>query len=425
MKVRVEEVSPIERRLSIEVEQSRVSNELDRAYSQLSRQVKIAGFRPGRVPRRILEQRFREQVEDDVIRNMVERAYLEAIREHKVEPVSNPQVTNDGLRPNEPFTFQARVQVKPKVEAKDYLELPVKKADDSVSDGKVEEQLEKLRQNMSRLEPIEERDEARAGDFALVDYEATIDGKEFPGSRAENATVEIAPGEIVDSKMPALESARIGATVEIDSKFPDDYGVEAVKGRRAHFRVHLKALKAKVVPELNDDLARELQAGKTLADLRAKVRSDLEKLARAKGASEEREQIAKALIERNAFEVPAAMVERGAEMMLDGALRAMARGGIDPRRLKLDVGKLLEEMRPRALSEVKAALLFEAIANQEKIEVPDAEVDAKIEEIAKDSGQPLAKVRRHFGNPDERRNLVQKMREEKTVEFLKARAKYL
>ncbi len=425
MKVRVEEVSPIERRLSIEVEQSRVSNELDRAYSQLSRQVKIAGFRPGRVPRRILEQRFREQVEDDVIRNMVERAYLEAIREHKVEPVSNPQVTNDGLRPNEPFTFQARVQVKPKVEAKDYLELPVKKADDSVSDGKVEEQLEKLRQNMSRLEPIEERDEARAGDFALVDYEATIDGKEFPGSRAENATVEIAPGEIVDSKMPALEGAGIGTTVEIDSKFPDDYGVEAVKGRRAHFRVHLKALKAKVVPELNDDLARELQAGKTLADLRVKVRSDLEKLARAKGASEEREQIAKALIERNAFEVPAAMVERGAEMMLDGALRAMARGGIDPRRLKLDVGKLLEEMRPRALSEVKAALLFEAIANQEKIEVPDAEVDAKIEEIAKDSGQPLAKVRRHFGNPDERRNLVQKMREEKTVEFLKVRAKYL
>jgi trigger factor len=425
MKVRVEEVSPIERRLSIEVEQSRVTSELDRAYAQLSRRVKIAGFRPGKVPRRILEQRFREQVEDDVIRSMVQRAYLEAIREHNVEPVSNPQVTNDGLRPNEPFTFQARVQVKPKVEAKDYLELPVKKADDSVSDTKVEEQLEKLRQSMSRLEPIEERDEARAGDFALVDYEATIDGKEFPGSRAENATVEIAPGEVVESKMPALEGARVGTTINIDSKLPDDYAAQQVRGKRARFIVHLKALKARVVPELNDDLARELQAGKTLADLRAKVRSDLERLARAKAAAEDRDQIAKALIERNAFEAPTAMVERGAEMMLDGALRAVARGGVDPRRLNLDVGKLLEEMRPRALSEVKAALLFEAIANQEGIEVTDAELEAKIEEIAKDTGQALAKVKRHFGNPDERRNLVQRMREEKTVEFLKASAKYL
>ena len=425
MKVRVEEVSPIERKLSIEVEQSRVTNELDRAYSQLGRQVKIAGFRPGKVPRRILEQRFREQVEDDVIRKMVERAYLEAVREHKVQVVSSPQVTNDGLRPNEPFTFEARVQVRPKVEAKDYLELPLKKADTSVSDTKVEEQLEKLRQSMSRLEPIEDRNEARAGDFALVDYQATVEGKEFPGSHAENATVEIAPGSLMESKLQDLKGARVGATVELDSAFPQDYPIEQVRGKRGHFRVHLKALKAKVIPELNDDLARELQAGKTLADLRAKVRADLEKVARAKADTEERDQIAKALTEGNPFDVPAAMVDRAAEMMLDGALRAMARGGVDPRRLNLDVGKLLEEMRPRALAEVKAALLFEAIANQEKIEVADAEVDKKIEEIGKDSGQPIAKVKRHFANPEERQNLAQKLREEKTVEFLKGRAKYL
>jgi trigger factor len=425
MKVRVEEVSPIERKLSIEVEQARVANELDRAYSQLGRQVRIAGFRPGKVPRRILEQRFREQVEDDVIRKMVQRAYSEAVREHKVEVVSDPQVTNDGLRANEPFTFQARVQVKPKVEAKNYLELPLKKVDASVSDAKVDEQLEKLRQGLSRLEPIEERDEARAGDFALVDYEGTVDGKPFPGGKAENATVEIAPGNVLASKMPGLEGARVGQSIEVKSTFPADFAVEQLKGKTAQLRVQLKALKAKIVPELNDDLAREVQAGKTLEELKAKVRADLEKLARNKASSEERDQIGKALIERNPLEVPGAMVDRAAEMMLDVALRAMARGGIDPRQLNLDVGKLLADMRPRALVEVKAALLFEAIANQESIQVQDAEVDQKVEEMSKDSGQPLAKVRRHFSDPEERRNLVQKLREEKTVEFLKVQAKYL
>lgn len=424
MKVRVEEVSPIERKLLIEVEQPRVANELDRAYSQLGRQVKIAGFRPGKVPRRILEQRFREQVEDDVIRKMVDNAYREAVREHHLEAVSDPQVTNDRLDPNEPFTFQARVQVKPKIEAKDYLELSLKKADASVSEQKVDEQLEKLRQNLSRLEPVQGREVAQAGDFALVDYEGTIDGKELPGGKAENVTVEVAPGEFLESKAQALEGAPIGSTVEVPATFPEDHPSPQLKGKRARFKVHLKALKAKVVPELNDDLAQEMQAGKSLADLRAKVRSDLEKLARSKSANEEREQLSKLLIERNAFEVPAAMVDRAAEMMLDGALRAMARGGVDLRRVNLDVQKLLGEMRPRALAEVKAALLFEAIADQEKIEVSEEELNHKIEEIAQDSGQALAKVKRHFADPKERRNLSQKLREEKTVDFLKGRAKY-
>src|SRR5262244_1552229 len=251
MKVRVEEVSPIERKLSIEVEQPRVANELDHAYSQLGRQVKIAGFRPGKVPRRILEQRFREQVEDDVIRKMVDHAYREAVREHQLEAVSNPQVTNDRLDPKEPFTFQARVQVKPKVEAKDYLELPVKKVDASVSDAKVDEQLEKIRQSLSRLEPVQGREVAQEGDFALVDYEGTVDCKELPGGRAENATVEVAPGEFLEGKAHALDGARIGSTVEVGTAFPEDHPSAQLRGKRARFQVHLKALKAKVVPELN------------------------------------------------------------------------------------------------------------------------------------------------------------------------------
>src|SRR6266849_5372534 len=158
MKVQVEETSPIERKLSIEVEPDTVSQELNRAYATLSRQVKVAGFRPGKVPRRILEQRFKQEVESDVIRRVIERAYSEAIREHKVEVVSAPRVTNEALRPDAPFRFQARVDVKPKIEPKDYLELPLKKVERKVDDAKVDEQLEKMRQTMSRLEPVQNRE---------------------------------------------------------------------------------------------------------------------------------------------------------------------------------------------------------------------------------------------------------------------------
>jgi trigger factor len=424
MKVHVEEVSPIERKLYIEVEQPRVAMELDRAYAELSRRVKIAGFRPGRVPRRILEQRFREQVEDDVIRRVVETAYSDAVKQQEVEPVSLPQVSNDPLRQDAPFTFQARVQVKPKVEVKDYLDLPLKKVAISVEEARVDQQLESLRQSMSRLEPVEARSEARAGDFAVVDYEATIGGKPFPGGRAENTTVEIAPGELVDSKIPALEGAQVGATVELDYPFPQAYPVAELQGKKAHFRVLVKGLKLKVVPDLNDELAQELQGGSTLQELRTKVRSDLETIASDKAASEEREQLAAALIERNPIEVPPAMVDRAAEAMVNGGIQAMARGGIDPRRLNIDFGKLLEEVRPRALKEVKTALLLEAIAVQEKLEVSDQELEKRIEELAKGAGQPAAKVRKHFREPQERKSLERRLREEKTVEFLKSRAKY-
>ncbi len=425
MKIQVEELSPIERKLSIEVEPAVVTQELNQAYATLSRQVKIAGFRPGKVPRRILEQRFKDEVEGDVIRRLVERAYLEAIREHQVEAVSHPRVTNEALRPDVPFRFQARVDVKPKVQAKEYRELPLKKVEKIVDDARVDQQLEKMRHSMSRLEPVEGREIAQAGDFAQVDYHATHDGKGFPGSRAENATVQVVPGELVESKIAALEGMKVGETKELDYAFPKDYSVDEVRGKLAHFRISLKGLKVEVVPELNEDFAREMQGGETVADLRAKIRGDLQRSTRQEIAAEERAQIVKLLIERNPFEVPQGMVDRAVEMMLEGTIRSMARGGIDPRKLGLDFEQLRNELKPRALNEVKGVLLLESVAEQESIHVPEEEIEKKVEEISTETGQTLSKVRKFFKDPDERRSLSRRIQEEKTVEFLKARGKYL
>lgn len=425
MKVHVEELSPIERKLSIEVEQSRVAEELSRAYALLSRQVKIAGFRPGKVPRRILEQRFRRQVEEDVIQRVVERAYLDAIREHQVEAVSAPQVTNEDLKPDAPFTFEARVEVKPRIEPKDYRGLALKKTEVQVADAQVEAQIESLRQNLARIEPVEGRDTAQAGDLATVDFEATLEGKSFPGSQAQGVTLEVVPGELVESKCAALAAVRIGEKKELDYAFPPDYRVEEVKGKTAHFTLHLKALKTRIVPELDDEFAREAGVGvDSLAALKAKVREDLERSERAKADTEERNAIIRALVEANPFEVPSAMVERGIDVMLEGAIRAMARAGIDPRHLNLDFRSLREEMRPRAVQEVKGALLLEAIAEKESLQPTEEEIDKKIDALAEQAGQAASMLRKHFRNPDERRGLVSRLREEKAIEFLKAQARY-
>jgi trigger factor len=420
MKVHVETLSPIERKLSIEVEPDQVAAELGRAYHALGERVRLPGFRPGKVPRRILEQRFRGEVEDDVARKLVERSYLSAISEHGVEAVGEPQVTGARLVLDAPFAFEATVEVRPEVAPKDYQGLPLKRTTPHVEEARVEERLEQLRQRLGRLEPVEGRSTAELSDFVVVDYQGTVDGKPFEGGNGEGVTVEVAKGEVSQGNVEALVGLAVGDTREVSAVFPEGH---PMAGKTAVFRFALKGLKRQVVPPLDDELAREVGGGPTLEALRTRIREDLLKSAKAEASRFERDQLVHALIERNPFPVPKAMVERGLNAMLEGALRSVARGGVDPRTLNLDFDALRAEMRPRAETEVRGALLLEAIAEKEKVAVEPAEVDARIEQLAKETEQPLSQVRKAFKEANQRRSLELRIREEKTVEFLRSRAK--
>jgi len=424
MKVDVEELSPIARKLKIEVEPQQVREALDRAYSQLSRQVKVPGFRPGHVPRRILEQRYREHVEDDVVQSVVRRAYVAALDEKKIDPVGSPSVNAGKLTADAPYSFEATVEVKPVLAPKAYRELALKKSEQAVDEAKVTDRLEAMRGRMGTLEPIEDRDTAQTGDYATLDYDGTVDGKTFPGGKAENITVEVADGELVEGKIPQLAGVKVGETKEIDYTFPAEYPVEEIQGKAAHFKLSLKGIKKQVTPELNDDFAKEVGGGETLEELKAKVRKELEESAKLEAEREEREAMIAALLEKNPFEAPQAMIDRATDMMLDGALRQFSRSGIDPRQLNLDFERLRAEMRPRAETEVKGTLLFEAIAEEEKIAPSDEEVDQKIAQLAEQFQQPLHQVKKQFRSPEQREGLRLRLREEKTVEFLRSHAKY-
>ena len=423
MKVQVEELSPVERKLSIEVPPEQVQAELGRAYAQLGRSVRLPGFRPGKIPRRILEQRFKGEVEDDVARRLVERAYLSAISEHHLDAVGAPQLTPVRLDQEKPFAFEARVEVRPKVDPKDYRGLPFKRVQVAVTDAEVDERLEAMRQRVARLEPVEGRTVAETGDFAIVDYTGTIQRQPFPGSAAEDVTVEVAAGDLMRGNVPELAGTVVGQKRELDHTFAADDPEASRAGKTAHFSFTLKGLKRQLVPPLDDDFAKEVGGGETLAELKAKVRGDLETAARNRAAQDEREQLVKGLVERNPFDLPRAMIERGLDAMLDGALRMMARQGLDPSRLNLDFSSLREEMRPKAEAEVRGTLLLQAVAEKEGLSVNSEELDARIAQYATESGAPLHQVRKAFKEPEQKQALEQRVREEKTVEFLKAAAK--
>ena len=423
-KFNVEDVSPIERRIKVEVEPERVQAELDRTYRALSRQVRVPGFRPGKVPRRILEARFASQVEGEVVQNLVEQSYQLALVEHpELFPVAPPRVNSDELKPGEPFRFQASVEVKPKLDPKDYEGLSLKKQKVEIADAQVDAEVEKLRQSMASLEPIEGRTVAEKGDFAQVHYQGAIDGKAFAGAKADNVTVEIAPGDFGEGNVEALAGASVGETREVPHTFPKDHRLAELAGKSATFKITVDAIKTKKVPPLDDQLAKDVAAGVTLADLKDRIRRELAEHEAERVEHEERDQLVKQLVEKNPFEVPRSMIDNRVERIIEGALERFSRQGLDPRRMQLDFDRLRESLRPNAEQEVRGALLLEAIAIKEKIEATPADIDAHVAKIAEKFKAPVQKVRAQLAGKDGGESLGLQVREEKTLAFLESKAK--
>ena len=427
MKIQVESISPVEKKVLVEVDAERVARELDRAYGALGRRVKLRGFRPGKAPRQVLEKHFRDEVERDVAARLVELAFGEAVADHGVEAVSQPRadIAEPGLQAAQPFRFTVRVEVKPRLEPRDYKGLEVKRRPAAVTDAMVEDELLRLQEAFSRLAPVEGRDEAREGDYALVDHEGTVEGRPFEGGKAEGVTVRVAAGDFFAGFFPQLAGLRVGETREVEQAFPVDFRVEELRNKVARFRVALRGLRIREVPALDDAFAKTLRAPgiETLEQLRADLRKKLEERERQRERSEIHDALVRAALARNDFEVPPALVERAIDSMLEGAAQRFARQGLDLRQMELDIARLRGDLREQALLQVRGALLLEAVAGAEKIEPSEADLESEVARIAAESGVPVEKVRPQLHSAESRAALRNRVREDQVLAFLAAHAK--
>ncbi len=426
MKIQVENVSPVERKVSIEVDPERIAKELERAYASLGRRVKLRGFRPGKAPRKVLERNFKEQVESEVVEKIVSSTFSEAVRENAIDVVAPPHVSlvEGGLAEGRPLTYTAKVEVKPRIEPKDYKGLVVTRKPPEVTDTMVADELTKLQDRFAELVPVEGRFEAQEGDWAVVDHEGTIDGKPFEGSKAEGVTVKVAQGAMSEGNLGVLAGKKIGEAVELDETFPEDHRSAVLRGKTAHMKVTLQALKQRKPPTLDDAFAKEvgIEGVETLDALRARIRADLEKREKRRAENELKDALVQAALAKNEFEVPPALVERAIDAMIEGAAERFARSGIDVRQLDLDVARMRGDLREQALLQVRGALVLEAIADAEKIEVTDEDVQAEVARIADELGAPLARVQQQTRGEAARDALRNRIREEKALALLSSAA---
>ncbi len=422
MNVKVEEVSSIKKKLVFEVAAEQVDNEIQKAFRKIGKKAKVKGFRPGKVPQSVLEKYYGAEMEQDVLRQLINDTYFKALVEHQVPAVGEPSIVDSsGVIKGEAFTYEAEVEIKPEVTAKDYTGLSLQKEEFVMPENLVEERLEELLQSRAQLEPTT-RKKAREGDTVIIDYAGRVNGELFEGGQGEDFSLELGSATFI----PGFEDQLVGMKREeervIEVTFPEDYGQKDLAGQPAEFTVNLKEIKEKTAPKANDEFAKEFGI-ETLADLKKELEEGHRRQEVSRIDNDLRESLVQQIIERNPIEVPEAMVDKQLEYMYQNIVNRMKSQGMSPEMLGMGWETFQPQYRDTAVSQVRGSLLLEAIAAQENLEVEDAEIDSKLEEIAAMANAPLDAVKKHYADPEGKSGLVAQIKEEKAISFLLDKAK--
>lgn len=419
MQITVEELSKVKKKISVKVPADRVDAEITKSYNEIRKHAAIKGFRKGKVPQAHLEKHFHDKMQDDVLKNLVNDTYFKALTDQNIFPVSYPVIESDDLKRGESFTYTATVEVFPEIDVKEYAGLELKKEQFQMSDQDVEKRLGEMRESLAQLQSVEEARPVQAGDFVTLDFKGFVEGEPIEQGAAEGFVLEIGSGKFIPGFEDQLTGMKAGEEGEIKVTFPENYSSSDLSGKEATFAVHIKEIKVKTLPPLDDELAKELGEFETLADVRAKIAELYEKQERQRIDSEFRESLIRTLIEKNDFEVPEALVDKQGQLMLDNAKRRLAAQNMSLEMMGLDENRYKMQFRGIAENQVKGSLLLEALAKQEKIEAEEADLDAEIEAIASQNNQNVENIRNYFKNNEQaRENLASQVRENKAVEFV-------
>jgi trigger factor len=428
MKVELIDISETKKTLNVEVPTEVVDAEIGRITRRYAKAARLPGFRPGKAPLTVVRQRFKEQILHDVAHDLVPRVVGEALRERGVEPVDTPRVRDLNLEEGQPLVFTAAVETAPPVDPGDLSTLRVTGTRQPVGDDDVDQALSRLRERMARFEPVSDR-AAEHGDTVVMNLSRRRltgpQGAEIPPEEPE-AHDEVS-AEIGDAANPpgfddGLLGLRPDDTRTFEVTFPADYEVDDLAGARMEYVVTATSLRRRVLPDLDDELARDLGEFTTLDDLRARVRSDLEQDADRDRRRRMRQQLLEQLATRVTGEIPESMVTREVDRRVEEFVRRLMEQGVDPRRAAVDWDEFRAQQQAPAEATVRSVLALDAIAARDQLEVSEAELDADIEGYATRMGRPAAEVRAELARQDRLEPLRVGLLREKAVELALTRA---
>jgi len=423
MQITIEDISPVEKRVDFEVPWPDVAAKLDKAYDKLRREAKLKGFRPGKVPKHVVEKLYKTSVEDQVAREVVEMAITQAVQEKQIAPIAPPTIDKLEMKAGEPLKFSARVEIRSQVTPKDYSGVRVSRRKALVTDEQIEKALEGYQRRFTEFKPVEDRKETAADDLLTLDVHGKIGDHKI-----KTRTIQVDLSDENAGGVPGLAERLRGVPVdaqalEIKYQVPAESPVKSLAGQEISLRVTIKEVRSRKVPALDDELAKDSGEADTLADLRTKVR---EKLVEAENQRIKREMsvaMVKEIVKVNPFDVAPSLVDRYAEDMVMRTKSQLMMMGIDVESGGFNETEMLKEVRADAEGEAKANILVHAIGEREGIEASEGDVQKRIAEIATARGESAKKLRAELEHNGRIMGVKSQIVYEKTVDMLLSQAK--
>ena len=420
MKTELTDVSETQKTLTVEIPSDIVDAEIARVAKDYSKQAKIPGFRPGKVPATVVKQRFREQILHDVMHGLIPRAVEEALQERGIEPVATPDVKDVTVKEGEPLKFTAAIETVPPFDPGDLSTISVHAHPVEIAEARVDQTLQQLRERAAKYDSVEGRPVADS-DTVVADLVRT-DAK-GESERHENVTIELGNPANPPDFDANLVGLNVGDQKEFAVHFPESYPVEEMANTDLTYGVTIKEIRRKVLPELDDEFAKDVGDFESLEALRTRVRADLEAEGEAHAKQHTRADLLKKLADRITFELPPSMVEREMDRRLEEFVRQLMAQNIDPRQAGIDWAQFRETQRTAARDAVASALVLDEIARREQIIVAAEDVDKEIERFALQAGRTPAALRAQLEKEGGIPRLQAGLRREKAVDLALSRAK--
>lgn len=406
MKVTVEDRSSVKKVMHIEIPQAEVTRALDDAYKTLKKTAKVKGFRPGKTPRGVLERLYKKDVNADVVSKLIQDAYVDALKETELKVVGSPTVDPPELSSESDYCFDAEVEVQPEIADIDFTGLKLTKTQYAASDEEVELQIKMMQKNLAKREPIDEERPAQTGDFVQVDYEGFKDGRPFDETKkTENFVLKLGDGHISADFDNGVIGMNPGDEKEITVSFPEDYFNQKLAGHTVDFKVKLNEIRKEVLPEIDDEMAKQLGPFSTMDDVREKIKENLTQGYDKRIEQELNEQIFSQILEKTEFEVPDVMVDYELNHIISDAERSFSYHNKTFEEAGISRESLAEKYRDTAKKQVRRQLILGKIIEQEKMELSDEALEAGFAEMAATYNQPVDVVKGIYQNSGDKLDL--------------------
>jgi len=421
MKTILEKISNLERRLDIEIPTEKVTETLNRIYKGLQQQASIKGFRKGKAPIEKIKSMYADRVKNDVVQELVETYYVKALQEHSLLPLGNPKIEFDHLHETEPFKFSAQFEIKPEINLKEWEGLTVEKEQLNIEDSKVEESLDRMRRSKAQETPLVIIRPAQASDLATIDFEGFMDGQPLANAAAAEQTIELGQSGFIPGFDDGIMGMNVGETRDINLQFPENYR-DGLAGKPVTFKITLKRLGQKTLPELNDEFAASAGPFKTLEELKKAIQDDYKKGEEVRIIKDTKSRLMKTLVEKNPIDVPQGLLKDQKQALIKDLHQKMEQQGMPHQEFEEYVKKWDKDFDESAKFIIRSSFLISELADKHNLRPTDDELDEKLEEYAVQTGIEISRIRNFYAEPERKSSLRFQMTEDKVVDFLMSKA---